>query len=392
MSNDPHDLSRALANVAIARDILGAEFRPFYDRLSTINRIISADAALKIDAIATLQARRLGQVTESINALTTSANMANERRLRLIAESVAAVEEAIAPALRTYQSQSLTVAQALQARERDLHALDAVSEDIRKAVGNLNTTYILPELPGASIFGFGRLTALSTTVHTPEPYAKAVSDVVAEEIGTGITGDRANDLSDPIDRDVAAVQAGLQAELLAFPPSKYRYVMYEANFQLSIPSDDMPSSSDEHAASSAMPSDTYYSLFAKVENHLRDLIEQRLASLEGTRWMNRRVPNDIRERWSDRMNNERSQRRKVHRPIDYADFADLMQIICRGDNWRESFEGVFIHKDDLQVSFRRLFPVRNAIGHSRPLSRSDVLILVSESTRILTALGVLKPH
>lgn len=67
---------------------------------------------------------------------------------------------------------------------------------------------------------------------------------------------------------------------------------------------------------------------------------------------------------------------------------DLADVIGQTNNWKQAFEPTFGNKDDLQVSLRRLHPVRLAIGHSRPLGRSDVLTLVSEATRVLRALGV----
>lgn len=37
---------------------------------------------------------------------------------------------------------------------------------------------------------------------------------------------------------------------------------------------------------------------------------------------------------------------------------------------------------------QRLTPIRNAIGHNRPLAKGDQITLLCESYRILNALGV----
>ena len=347
---------------------------------------------MQAESIASSYIRQLERVAESFNAIAKSANSLNAGYLNSLAKSVAVFDQAISPSLPILQKQNATIEQALQLRERDLPAIAAISETLRDTIGNLNTAYILPEFPRVSIFGFGRLTKLSNTIHTPSPYTRTVSEIVAEEIGAGIDVDTADELTDPLDRDTAAVEAGLQAELIAFPPSAYSQVIYKARFQLSVPADEVNSDPTIQSVSHDAPNPNYYALFVKLENHLRDLIVQRLIQIEGNRWIKRRVPENIRTSWNERIEKERILRRKIFRPIDYADFADLMHIICRRDNWREVFQAVFINKNELQVSFGRLIPIRNAVGHSRPLSRSDVLILVSESTRILASLGVLTFH
>ena len=80
--------------------------------------------------------------------------------------------------------------------------------------------------------------------------------------------------------------------------------------------------------------------------------------------------------------------RTVYGLIQYADFMDLAHIIGQGNNWKEAFAPIFDSKEDVQISLRRLHPVRKAIAHGRPLGRSDVLTLVSEATRLLRAMGV----
>ena len=392
MSNEANDLSRILAETSITRDILGASIWPMSDRLSAIDSIINAHAALQADAIATSYGRQLNQVAESMKAITKSANVVHERYLKSLAESVAIFDEAISPNLQAFQRSNSTIEQTLQVVEGDFPAIAEIGENIRKSIGNLNTANMLPELPRASMFGFGRLTELSNTIHTPTPYATTVSQAVAGEIGAGIYVETADLLTDPLERDSAAVQAGLQAELIAFPPSEYSQVIYEAKFQLAIPRDDDISAANQKNDPYSAASTNRYALFVKVENHLRNIIEDCLQRIEECRWIRRRVPENIRKRWQERIEKERARGRTIHRPIDYADFADLMHIICRGDNWRDVFQAIFGDKSEIQVSFGRLIPVRNAIAHSRPLGKSDTLFLISESTRILTALGLLTLH
>lgn len=73
--------------------------------------------------------------------------------------------------------------------------------------------------------------------------------------------------------------------------------------------------------------------------------------------------------------------------IWYADFTDYERIITRKDNWKDTFEGKFINMMDLQISFQRLYPIRNCTMHTRPLTKEDFLLLTVEAQRILRAIG-----
>lgn len=102
----------------------------------------------------------------------------------------------------------------------------------------------------------------------------------------------------------------------------------------------------------------------------------------------RQMENDLRKKWRERKAADHELRGDSFPLLYYADFIELMHIIIEGRNWREAFQRFFVSRDDFQVSMQRLGPVRNAIGHNRPLVRGDQLILFSEGTRILRALGV----
>jgi len=79
---------------------------------------------------------------------------------------------------------------------------------------------------------------------------------------------------------------------------------------------------------------------------------------------------------------------RVARLLYYNDFMDLADIICQRHNWNDAFQRFFQSKPDFQASMQRLAPVRNTIGHNRPLVRADQITLLAEGYRILNALGV----
>ena len=140
------------------------------------------------------------------------------------------------------------------------------------------------------------------------------------------------------------------------------------------------------------PDPLYWTMFRALERQLRSVIKEHLLSLIGTNWVKQRVPHDVRQRWYDRQDEERAAGRTVYEEIQYADFMDLYKVIERRDNWRDVFQEIFRSKEDIGVSFNRLHPVRKALAHCRPLSKMDVLTLLSETSRIFERLSGRKLH
>ena len=188
-------------------------------------------------------------------------------------------------------------------------------------------------------------------------------------------------------RDEAALRAGLNPELIAFPRTTYPRVRFSAGFRLSFTSVPVPQAIEELDAG-AMFNPRHWQILNELEQRLRQVVERRLKNLSGSNWGKQRVPQTVRERWLVRQQEDRTDGRPVYADIQYADFMDLAHVITRRDNWREVFQSIFVDRNDIAVSLRRLHPVRKALAHSRPLGRADVLILVSEATRIFRALGM----
>ena len=191
--------------------------------------------------------------------------------------------------------------------------------------------------------------------------------------------------------DEAALRAGLNPELIAFPRTTYPGVLYSAGFSLSFASVPVPQAIEELDAGATF-NPCHWQILNELEQRLRQVVERRLKNLSGPNWARQRVPQAVRERWLDRQNEDRDDGRPVYADIQYADFMDLLDVITRRDNWREVFQSIFGDRSDISVSLRRLHPVRKAVAHSRPLGRADVLTLVSEATRIFRALGMRVLH
>jgi Swt1-like HEPN len=248
----------------------------------------------------------------------------------------------------------------------------------------IDAAWARPSDLGISMVGFARIARLSDAVHVARPFSRAVSELLAEELGVG--ADPAPDAS-PEERESAAIDAGLKSNLIAFPEPTYGQVVFAAGFHFRVGPTPVPVAL-EAADAGAVFDGNYSSVLIDVEQRLRQFVEQKLSGIEGGAWVKRRVAEPVRKRWSERQEEERDTGRPVYSLIQYADFMDIADIIGQGNNWKNVFAATFGNKEDLQVSLRRLHPVRKAIAHGRPLGRSDVLTLVSEATRILRALGV----
>jgi len=130
------------------------------------------------------------------------------------------------------------------------------------------------------------------------------------------------------------------------------------------------------------------SVWQQVELTLRKVIDESLTRLAGSSWIKHRVAHDVSERWAAKQDKERKAGRPVYGLIHYSDVMDMHDIIVRNDNWTAVFQELFRNKDDIAVSLRRLYSVRNAMSHSRPLCNKEVLTLFSEAARILGACEV----
>ena len=133
-------------------------------------------------------------------------------------------------------------------------------------------------------------------------------------------------------------------------------------------------------------------LFCMFEQRLRQFVANSLFELAGPNWIKHRVPYSMRERWNERQEKARNDDRPVYEEVQYSDFMDLHDIIVRNDNWQEVFRVTFRDRDYISVSLRRLHLVRIELAHNRPLSRIDVMDLVTETERIFNRLNVLVLH
>jgi hypothetical protein len=132
-----------------------------------------------------------------------------------------------------------------------------------------------------------------------------------------------------------------------------------------------------------------YDLLRHLEEALRKFIETSLSRLSPD-WWTTRVPEDVRISAEQRKAKDdrpwtSATGANLH-PIHYVDFPDYVKIIRRKDNWREVFARVFHDQEIISTKLRELEPVRNALAHSRSLSKNGLNRLRINAKDILALL------
>ena len=305
------------------------------------------------------------------------------KAVREVSRLALEIERVIVPTPTVLQALSVSVARTVQPVQDRFSSIGEWYSSVGERMAGIGTPWAMAEHLSIAGAGFARIARLHDCSTGSAPFGPQAVEIFDEELGQPIHFDMNVESQD---RDMAAIDAGLNPELIAFPRRVYSEVLFSAGFEIRIES--LPDVVSDSGDDSGVFDSQYYRLLAEIETRLRMIVKTELRRLIGDRWYKQRVPEKMRERWQERRETDQRERGDSY-PIEfYADFMDLSQIICQKDNWRDVFQQYFMSKDDVQVSLQRLNPVRKALAHNRPLVRSDQLILVSEGSRVMAALGV----
>lgn len=250
---------------------------------------------------------------------------------------------------------------------------------------NLNKIAKLSNLSSQSIFGFAKLARLNDAIHLNLPYSDLVTELIHEEFGDYVEDNENFRTADK--RDEAVIKAGFDQDLIAFPHKQMGEVMISAGFNFSPPAPPK-FHYDQCEENNLIINQKHKSIITSIELHLRCLIVTKLSKIEPHHWEKRRIPGLMLRNWRERQESDFNEGKHILNLIYYSDFMDLQTIIIRKDNWNDVFSSVFHHKEGFIETMRRLGSIRNAISHSRPLGRTDIVTLEAEAMRIFYALGI----
>jgi hypothetical protein len=261
--------------------------------------------------------------------------------------------------------------------------LSGWGESLQRQLTGIDIKWALRIDAAGSMLGFAELSRLNLSIRTIEPFSHPLGEILQGALGDPV-GTAAETL--PLERDEQAVRQGLSPNLIQFPPIVYTEVVSAAGFDLHFELPAVPVAI-ENNNEEAVFAPKYSGVLLTVEQEVRQLVERRLAQAAGPKWVKQRVPEHVRNRWAERQNEDRETNRPVYTEIQYSDFMDLADVVTRNDNW-PVFASIFGTKEQFRLSMQRLHPVRKVIAHNRPLSRSDVVTLVSEAFQLMRALGM----
>ena len=348
-----------------------------------------------------------------------SARLARQAYKCFVQSAMSAHEPAVREAHRAlvrasefakFQEFNQALKNAVQANNRAIHLHhDAIRTDIERAAAalqqardysaeltrhqnelasrltGLTIPWALEDHPALSVMGLVRLAGMRDIVTEADPYTMPASGLYRHELGEPLPFDPE---VAPEEREAAAMDSGMNPEVVAFPPVAYPRVLVVAGFKFGLPALDAPASDGGDTTGIFHPH--HRELLDQVEHRLRKLVAKELRRVAGSRWIRRRVSENTRDKWDRRKQEDQDRRGDSYALIHYADLMDMSDIICRRDNWNDVFSAIFKDRADFQVGMRRLNPIRHAIAHGRPLVRTDQLALCAEAARLLRALGVMQ--
>lgn len=130
-----------------------------------------------------------------------------------------------------------------------------------------------------------------------------------------------------------------------------------------------------------------HSLLTNLERTMRQFIDHNMTKILGHNWQDEHLPQGMLEKWKEKKNRKEKKKGPSRPVLEYSDFTDYIEIITKKKNWDSVFMVLFETKEDVQESFRRLFPLRLDTMHSRYISKNDQMLLYSETMRLFAKIN-----
>lgn len=267
-----------------------------------------------------------------------------------------------------------------------LYASDlfGAEQGLKEAMASMNRPWLAIEESRVSAKAFAEIIAMGRGLQvTP-----AFDLDYGSSLRSGL-GDWRDRLSLPLDpfkdqfeRSDFYVACGFNPELVDFTSVAFEETLEVAGLREQEDRDDGDEQETAFARSAAA-----FDQLQRLETAVRRFIERVMEDAFGENWTRSQLPNNMRDSWVEKQERALKAGHEHRFLIDYADFTDYCAIIERRDNWRTAFNRAFGRIEDIRESFQRLFPVRIATMHSRPISLDDELLLRVEPRRIMKAIS-----
>lgn len=258
------------------------------------------------------------------------------------------------------------------------------SERLRRQMESMTASWVDNQLRALSFQGFAVASRIGFSLRSAPAFDEETREELDEDLGGAIDVD---DDSGPEDRDAAHIAAGMETSLFAIAPAGFGEVLIQTGFVLKREFVPVPQTTDG-TDPGLMFHPGHNMLITVVEQNLRSVVNERMATEYGANWLRDRMHPDIVKEWTARREEAVSKGEASLDLIHYSNFMELKDIVVRKDHWRVLFKTVFKHKGHFEMSMERLHPIRNPLAHSRPIGRGQQIHLMSEAAHVLGALGI----
>lgn len=148
----------------------------------------------------------------------------------------------------------------------------------------------------------------------------------------------------------------------------------------------LPTSDDDAFDVSYSRTNKAHDWLMRFEIQLRRFINLQMEKEFGANWPKTQLHANKLKEWKYKKEQYELKGGTVGYPlIDFADFTDYIDIICRKDNFERVFKQFFHRSESFRESFQRLFPIRIDTMHARVITQDDELLLYVEIKRLAKA-------
>ena len=357
---------------------------------SHVQSLLNAEAAfgshqaLIASAFGSLNARSAlfelaGQVGHQADAISIALEKA-----KMTTNVALSLELAILPDASALSSIAAQLAKTIPTIEAAYLTESRWADTLHAQMAAIQKPWALADFPALSFEGFAAASRLNIVLRSSDPFSEQSRELMGDDLGDGID---VEDEDGPEERDVAHIEAGMNASLLAFSPNATGDVLIQAGFVMRAEYAPIPPTVD-----GSDPGHTFHpgfnSLITAVEQNLRHLIVSRMKAAYGDRWLEKRVSEKLAAEWTVRREEAVEQGESPLHLIHYSNFMELKDVVIGGGHWKAVFEPTFKRREHFVTSMDRLHPIRRPLAHSRPIGRGQQFHLISEAAQILKALGI----
>jgi hypothetical protein len=229
-----------------------------------------------------------------------------------------------------------------------------------------------------SVSAFTTLNAFGNALQVALPFDESVTSALRAGLGDWRHAHIPENMLNKTVRHNFYIDRGLDLALTAFPTRSYSRILSSAGLS-QTPTADTGETSEDLATDLSAEA---FRMLRPFEIEFREFLAASMSSRFGKDWIKQRVSGETRKRWERRLEDAVRDGEKPLSLHAYADLFDYAEIIIRNDNWIDLFEGIFLDKNEVQVSFKRLNAVRRPVVHSREISNEDLLFVNVEVIRL----------